>query len=132
MSTGQGVAAVLCSWEGSRRSGISLAMHHRLCGISTYGLNGLKKGDEHPAYAALASIAQFIFACRFLVPVSMIICNDIMAYMFGFFFGRTPLIKLSPKKTWEGFIGGAISTVVFGVLVSVTSHCTWLQAALTV
>jgi phosphatidate cytidylyltransferase len=41
-----------------------------------------------------------------------------MAYMFGFFFGRTPLIKLSPKKTWEGFIGGAISTVIFGIIVS--------------
>lgn len=51
----------------------------------------------------------------FLVPVSMIICNDIMAYMFGFFFGKTPLIKLSPKKTWEGFIGGAISTIIFGI-----------------
>lgn len=56
---------------------------------------------------------------RFLVPVSMIICNDIMAYVFGFFFGRTPLIKLSPKKTWEGFIGGALSTVLFGLTVSV-------------
>jgi len=55
---------------------------------------------------------------RFLVPVSMIICNDIMAYMFGFFFGKTPLIKLSPKKTWEGFIGGAASTVLFGIGVS--------------
>ncbi|OQV11466.1 Phosphatidate cytidylyltransferase, photoreceptor-specific [Hypsibius exemplaris] len=55
----------------------------------------------------------------FLVPVSMIICNDIMAYMFGFFFGKTPLIKLSPKKTWEGFIGGGFSTVVFGILVHV-------------
>ncbi|CAG5135602.1 unnamed protein product [Candidula unifasciata] len=53
-----------------------------------------------------------------LVPVSMIICNDIMAYMFGFFFGRTPLIKLSPKKTWEGFIGGAFSTVIFGIILS--------------
>ncbi|GFR62148.1 phosphatidate cytidylyltransferase [Elysia marginata] len=53
-----------------------------------------------------------------LVPVSMIICNDIMAYMFGFFFGRTPLIKLSPKKTWEGFIGGAFSTILFGILLS--------------
>ncbi len=30
----------------------------------------------------------------------------------GFFFGRTPLIKLSPKKTWEGFIGGFLGTVV--------------------
>jgi phosphatidate cytidylyltransferase len=48
----------------------------------------------------------------------MIICNDIMAYVFGFFFGKTPLIKLSPKKTWEGFIGGGFSTVVFGVMVS--------------
>lgn len=54
----------------------------------------------------------------FIVPLSMIICNDIMAYVFGFFFGKTPLIKLSPKKTWEGFIGGGISTVIFGVIVS--------------
>ena len=28
------------------------------------------------------------------------------AYIFGFFFGRTPLIKLSPKKTWEGAFHG--------------------------
>lgn len=28
----------------------------------------------------------------------------------GFFFGRTPLIKLSPKKTWEGFLGGCVGT----------------------
>ena len=46
----------------------------------------------------------------------MIICNDIMAYMFGFFFGKTPLIRLSPKKTWEGFIGGAVSTVIYGII----------------
>lgn len=54
---------------------------------------------------------------RFIVPVSMIVCNDVMAYMFGFFFGRTPLIKLSPKKTWEGFIGGGFATVIFGLMV---------------
>lgn len=54
----------------------------------------------------------------FLIPVSLIICNDIMAYMFGFFFGKTKLIKLSPKKTWEGYIGGAFSTVVFGFIIS--------------
>ncbi|KAJ3073429.1 hypothetical protein HDU98_001550 [Podochytrium sp. JEL0797] len=50
----------------------------------------------------------------FLLPVSLVICNDIMAYVFGFFFGKTPLIQLSPKKTWEGFIGGFASTLVFG------------------
>ncbi|XP_012261960.1 phosphatidate cytidylyltransferase, photoreceptor-specific isoform X2 [Athalia rosae] len=54
----------------------------------------------------------------FIVPVSMIVINDIMAYVFGFFFGRTPLIKLSPKKTWEGFVGGGISTVILGLLMS--------------
>ena len=39
---------LLCGWEGNRRSGIALAMCHRLCGLSTYGLNVLGKGDEHP------------------------------------------------------------------------------------
>ncbi|KAL3307519.1 hypothetical protein Ciccas_013964, partial [Cichlidogyrus casuarinus] len=54
----------------------------------------------------------------FLVPVSMVICNDIFAYIFGVLFGRTPLIKLSPKKTWEGFIGGGFSTLIWGILFS--------------
>ncbi|PNJ14094.1 phosphatidate cytidylyltransferase 2 isoform X3 [Pongo abelii] len=58
----------------------------------------------------------------FIVPISCVICNDIMAYMFGFFFGRTPLIKLSPKKTWEGFIGGFFATVVFGLLKTVRMY----------
>ena len=65
----------------------------------------------------VGKLISLFFIYRLLVPVSMIICNDIMAYMFGFFFGKTPLIQLSPKKTWEGFIGGAISTVFFGFLV---------------
>ena len=32
---------MLCGWEGNRRSGVALAMHHRLSGITTYtyGLN---------------------------------------------------------------------------------------------
>lgn len=56
----------------------------------------------------------------FIVPVSMIICNDIMAYLFGTLCGRTPLIKLSPKKTWEGFIGGGCATIILGAVVSIT------------
>ena len=41
----------------------------------------------------------------------------------GFFFGRTRLIKLSPKKTWEGFLGAFVSTVLFGFIVSIVYHC---------
>jgi len=37
-------------WRGNHRSGIALAMCHRLSGLSTYGLTGLSNGDEHPAY----------------------------------------------------------------------------------
>ena len=54
----------------------------------------------------------------FLLPCSLVICNDIWAYIFGFIFGRTPLIKLSPKKTWEGYIGGGLSTFFFGFICS--------------
>jgi len=54
----------------------------------------------------------------FLLPCSLVICNDIWAYIFGFFFGRTPLIKLSPKKTWEGFMGGWLATMVIGFIMS--------------
>jgi len=46
----------------------------------------------------------------------MIIFNDINAYLFGVLFGRTPLIKLSPKKTVEGFIGGIVGTTIVAVL----------------
>ncbi|KAK6641849.1 hypothetical protein RUM44_013567 [Polyplax serrata] len=54
----------------------------------------------------------------FIIPVSMIVCNDVWAYIFGFFLGRTPLIQLSPKKTWEGFIGGGVATIIFGLCAS--------------
>jgi CDP-diglyceride synthetase len=45
--------------------------------------------------------------------------NDVMAYVFGKTMGRTKLIKLSPNKTVEGFIGGGISTVIFAYYVSI-------------
>lgn len=51
----------------------------------------------------------------FWVPASLVICNDCFAYVFGVTFGRTPLIKLSPKKTVEGFVGAFVSTVAFAV-----------------
>ena len=38
--------------------------------------------------------------------------NDTMAYIVGSFIGKTPLSKISPKKTWEGTLGGVILAVV--------------------
>jgi phosphatidate cytidylyltransferase len=39
-------------------------------------------------------------------------CNDTLAFVFGVTMGKTTLITLSPNKTLEGFLGGAISTFV--------------------
>lgn len=50
----------------------------------------------------------------FFLPVSLVITNDIFAYVCGMLFGRTQLIKLSPKKTVEGFVGAWIFTVILG------------------
>lgn len=54
----------------------------------------------------------------FILPAALIICNDIMAYIFGFFFGKTPLISLSPKKTWEGYMGALFATTIFAWFLS--------------
>ncbi|CAL9760939.1 unnamed protein product [Musa acuminata subsp. burmannicoides] len=73
----------------------------------------------------VANIFEGIF--WFLLPASLIIINDIAAYFFGFFFGRTPLIKLSPKKTWEGFIGASITTLISAfMLANIMGQFQWL------
>jgi phosphatidate cytidylyltransferase len=43
--------------------------------------------------------------------------NDTMAYIVGSFIGKTPLSKISPKKTWEGTSGGAILCIIVITLV---------------
>ncbi len=43
---------------------------------------------------------------------------DSMAYVFGVSFGKHRLYeKVSPKKSWEGFIGGFVITLIIGILV---------------
>lgn len=54
----------------------------------------------------------------FFLPVSLVITNDIFAYICGITFGRTQLIKISPKKTVEGFVGAWLFTIIFGLLLT--------------
>ena len=44
--------------------------------------------------------------------------NDTMAYIVGSIIGKTPLSKISPKKTWEGTIGGVILTIAVICLIA--------------
>ena len=47
-----------------------------------------------------------------LVIIVSIWINDTMAYLIGSLIGKTPLSKISPKKTWEGTFGGIILCIV--------------------
>jgi len=50
-----------------------------------------------------------------VIPVTVIFSiwvNDTMAYLVGSFIGKTPLTKISPKKTWEGTLGGIILCIL--------------------
>lgn len=114
-----------------------LRMHHNFISFVLY-LSGfvifvlsLKKGLyrtqfrafcwTHMALLLIVVSSHFIISnifsamIWFILPISLVITNDTAAYFFGFYLGRTPLINVSPKKTWEGFVGGAIVTVLFGV-----------------
>ncbi len=43
--------------------------------------------------------------------------NDTFAYVSGRLFGKTPLFpSISPKKTWEGSIGGGVCAVLMSIL----------------
>lgn len=56
---------------------------------------------------------------HWILPFAIICCiwiNDTMQYLVGSFIGKTPFSKISPKKTWEGTIGGSlIAIAVIGI-----------------
>lgn len=50
-----------------------------------------------------------------IIPLLLIFTlwvNDTMAYIVGSWMGKTPLSPISPKKTWEGTVGGLILAVI--------------------
>ena len=57
-----------------------------------------------------------------LLPFAVILSiwiNDTMAYFVGSLIGKTPFSKISPKKTWEGTIGGILLCI--GIMGSIGS-----------
>ena len=54
---------------------------------------------------------QIIFGCLFILWAS-----DTGAYFAGTLFGKRKLFeRISPKKSWEGFFGGAVLAMVFAI-----------------
>lgn len=77
----------------------------------------------------LAGVAYIVLPWSFLILirfqslgafflVTLFFCTwscDVAAYLVGTRWGRTPLSeKVSPKKTWEGFLGGVVASLLCG------------------
>ena len=71
-----------------------------------------------------------------ILPVGMFLmiwANDTFAYLTGRFFGKTKLFeRISPKKTWEGTLGGIVFTLLVAYLIAhftEMSYLFWCLAA---
>ena len=57
-------------------------------------------------------------ATRIFALVALIACNDTFAYIAGVLIGKHKIApSISPKKSWEGLIGGAIAAIVGGAFI---------------
>lgn len=88
-------------------------------------------------FALLADIAltdQHYSAWRVFGLLLLNWMNDTFAYLTGYFIGKTPFFpRISPKKTWEGTIGGILFTFLFAWALSNWINCysvpQWLAIA---
>ena len=63
------------------------------------------------------SFDEFYNPFPILLIFILIWISDTMSYFFGSYFGKTKMkIKASPNKTWEGFIGGLLCSIIFSVI----------------
>ena len=52
-----------------------------------------------------------------LYALYLVMINDTMAYVFGASIGKHPMLPtISPKKTWEGFLGALVSTMAMSLV----------------
>ncbi len=63
----------------------------------------------------------------FLVIVDQF--SDVFQFIIGKLFGRRPIApKISPNKTWEGFIGGVVCATVLGAAIWWATPFSWWEA----
>lgn len=87
---------------------------------------------------ALTSIAYWenVYRGEIILGVFILIwANDTFAYLFGVKFGKHKLYeKISPKKSWEGFAGGAIGCIITSFVLApyfkVLSPVNWVVIAI--
>ena len=73
-------------------------------------------------FALLNILASYGGTYSYVLPLSVFVflwCNDSGAYCVGCLIGKHKMFeRISPKKTWEGFAGGATVAVIAGYVMS--------------
>lgn len=65
---------------------------------------------NNPAAGGAGLVLFLVFLTQF---------NDVAQYTWGKLFGKTPIVPaVSPKKTWEGFAGGVVTSILCAVLLA--------------
>ena len=121
---------VLIMWFGTSFSELSFQILFLVLGlVSIYEMWKLRKGKSK-VYAFVYVLLPF-FLIHFFGKIEILNFNsvfdpslillmfiltwtfDTFAYLFGVRFGKTKIMpSISPKKSWEGFAGGFIFTVI--------------------
>lgn len=94
----------------------------------THALQNLALGIYALFYITLpfALLIYFPYLCSgkwqpaiIFLPFLLVWLNDTFAYLFGSAFGKHKLFpRISPKKSWEGAIGGGVITILTGFALS--------------
>lgn len=94
----------------------------RAAGTMHWGLMTMVFSISHVAYLLVLPATETAKAggpglVLFLVFLTQF--NDVCQFIWGKMLGKNKIIpKVSPNKTWQGFIGGIFSTTLFSVLLS--------------
>lgn len=79
------------------------------------------KLNQGAGYYGFSILLVFIF----------IWASDTFAYLVGRKFGKRKLFEaVSPKKTWEGFIGGGILTILLGVIIALATDASLITTSI--
>lgn len=68
--------------------------------------------------AMLSDGEENVGALKVVALILLVVCSDVGGYVAGVLFGRHPMAPaISPKKSWEGFAGSLVLSMVGGALV---------------
>lgn len=116
-----GIVYVCIMWFGSSYSDLSrIILFTIITLISTYEMWKLRRGKS--------MLLQFIYVWMLMLSIHLELETllfifiltwtfDTFAYLVGKRFGKQKIMpSISPKKSWEGFVGGLVSTILASII----------------